>query len=236
MQNKVALKGVKIADKVLQAAMDITFVIVLLIGIYYIVDTVYVFNNAKASSVGAYKPEHPEEIAALQKVAHDAIAWITIDGSDVDYPIMQGKDNIEYLNKDPYGAYSLAGSIFLDSRNSSDFSDPYSVVYGHHMSGGYMFGALDVFEGKQYFEEHPTGKLVTSRGEFRVTVIAFLYTDAHNEEIFDPEIDHSGLKAFVEAEALHMRPMDDSKRIVALTTCKSPTSTRRMVLILTMDE
>lgn len=42
------------------------------------------------------------------------VAWLTIDDTKIDYPVMQGKDNTEYLNKDPYGDYALAGSIFLD--------------------------------------------------------------------------------------------------------------------------
>ncbi|MBR1845920.1 MAG: class B sortase, partial [Oscillospiraceae bacterium] len=63
---------------------------------------------------------------------------------------MQGETNGKYLNTDPYGEYSLSGSIFLDSRNAGDFSDSYSLVYGHHMADGMMFGALDAFFDEGY--------------------------------------------------------------------------------------
>lgn len=236
MKHTFALKGIKTADKIVQIAIDIIFIIILLIGVYFIVDTIYVFNNAKAAEVGAYKPNGSEDLAGLQKVAKDAIAWITIDDSGVDYPIMQGKDNVEYLNKDPYGDYSLAGSIFLDSRNKKDFSDYYSVVYGHHMSGGYMFGALDAFEDAKYFKEHQNGTLITERGKLPVKVLAFLYTDARDEKIFDPEGDHKDLLSYVESKAINKTNLNTKNKIVALTTCKSPTSTRRMILILMIDE
>lgn len=55
---------------------------------------------------------------------------------------MQGEDNMEYLNKDPYGDYSLSGSIYMDSRNTSDMSDDYLLLYGHHMENDYMFGSI----------------------------------------------------------------------------------------------
>ena len=76
-------------------------------------------------------------------------------------PVMQGKDNYEYLNKDPYGEFSLSGSIFLDARNDLDFEDDYSLIYGHHMEKGAMFGALDDFQDRAYFDQRRSGTIVT---------------------------------------------------------------------------
>ena len=81
------------------------------------------------------------------------VGWIVVDDTNIDYPVMQGYDNSQYLNLDPYGEYSLSGSIFLDSRNSSDFTDPYSIIYGHHMEYGKMFGAIDDYLDDQYERE-----------------------------------------------------------------------------------
>lgn len=232
---QAAVRGVRIADRLVQTAMDIVFILILLIGLCFLADTIYVFYHARADVVMPLKPVDGD-MAPLKAVAEDAIAWITLDDTSVDYPIMQGEDNMEYLNKDPYGEYSLAGAIFLDSRNASDFSDEYSVVYGHHMSGGYMFGALDEFIDAEYFGSHTTGTLTTDDGELPVTVRAFMYTDARDEMIFDPEADHSGLREYIRQNADHFRDIPPGERIVALTTCKSPTSTRRMILFLTIDE
>lgn len=73
----------------------------------------------------------------------DIIAYLILDGIGVEYPIVQGVDNNYYLRRDLYGNYDENGSIFLDSDNSSDFSDKGSVIYGHNMFDGSMFGNLE---------------------------------------------------------------------------------------------
>ena len=100
---------------------------------------------------------------------------------------MQGKTNAEYLNKDPYGEFSLSGSIFLDNRNDKTFSDPYSLLYGHHMEYGAMFGALDEYKDKSYFEAHRTGLLTVTNGdEYNIRFFAACKAQATEKVIFDP--------------------------------------------------
>ncbi len=231
-----ALKIIRIFDKTLQTVLDVVFVLILLLGLYFLADTIFVYNNARAAVTMPYKPEPGEDIQVLKELSEDCIGWITIDDTTIDYPVMQGVDNYEYINKDPYGDYSLAGSIFLDSRNNGSFTDDYSLLYGHHMSGGMMFGALDYFEERDYFDKHLTGTIFTDRGDFSVTVFAYAYTDASNELIFDPE--STGLAAlyqWIQGNAMHINP-GASGHIIALSTCKSPTSTRRVILFVTIDE
>ena len=67
------------------------------------------------------------------KLNKDVVGWITIFDTHISYPVVQGKDNQEYLNKDVFGKFSFSGSIFLDYRNACDFTDSYSIIYGHHM-------------------------------------------------------------------------------------------------------
>ena len=81
----------------------------------------------------------------LQAVNPDVCAWVTLDNTNIDHPVLQGTDNLSYINRDVYGNFSLAGSIFLDSRNDSHFSDPYSLLYGHHMDNSGMYGDLDLY-------------------------------------------------------------------------------------------
>ena len=237
-----AERAVRAADWMVDRFVDVVFILVLLIGLYFSYDSAYVFYNSRAAQVSPYKPAG-EDLASLQEVAEDAIAWITLDDTTVDYPIMQGEDNYEYLNKDPFGKFALAGSIFLDNRNASDFSDVYSLVYGHHMSGEYMFGALDAYADMMYFDGHRTGTLLTERGEIPLSIIGFYQTDASDTMVFDPEEDHSNMLEFVRANSeIYREPEVRSGtdaadlRIVALTTCKSPTTTKRTVLFAALVE
>ena len=236
--HRIGLAVVKTADRVTQIIMDIVFIILLLLAVYFVIDTIYVFYNSRADVTMPLKPENGS-IEALKEISEDCIGWITIDNTSIDYPIMQGVDNYEYLNKDPYGDYSLAGSIYLDSGNASDFSDDYSLVYGHHMSGGYMFGALDDFEDEAYFNSHLTGTLITERGSFPIVAQAFLYTQASDKLVFDlSEGTYEERVKNMKEKAIHYnKEAEDEDCLIALSTCRSPTSTRRMILFVrTIEE
>ena len=93
----------------------------------------------------------------LLAINPDVRGWLTIDGTHVDYPIVQGEDDMEYVNKGVYGEFSLSGTVFLDSENTSDFSDCYNLLFGHHMANGAMFGDVVRFTDRTYFEKHQTG-------------------------------------------------------------------------------
>ena len=100
----------------------------------------------------------------LQNINADVCAWLTIDDTGIDYPVVRGKDDMEYINKDVYGNFALSGSIFLSSANQPDFTDPYNLIYGHHMSNGAMFGDVVEFTDEAYFTAHETGTFVSAGG------------------------------------------------------------------------
>lgn len=73
----------------------------------------------------------------------DIVGYIVFKDADISYPIVQGKNNDEYLRRDISGNYSIGGSIMLDCTRARDFSNLSSVLYGHHMHDGSMFGKLE---------------------------------------------------------------------------------------------
>lgn len=96
------------------------------------------------SSVSNSKPEK-SLVEKLQEAFsnQDVIGYIYYPEASISYPIVQGSDNEEYLRKNINGDYSPNGSIFLDSSSNSNFTDVGSVIYGHHMRNGDMFGRLE---------------------------------------------------------------------------------------------
>ena len=220
-------------DRNIDRALTVLFLILLLIGVYFAYDSYYVFNGASLSPLAGYKP-YNGNTAVLKTLSDDVVAWINIYDTSIDYPVMQGKTNSEYLNKNPYGDYSLSGSIFLDSANSPSFTDDYSILYGHHMSGGYMFGALDDFDNEEYFDKHRDGLLTTIEGKlYDIEIFAFILTDANESIIFD--ITEEGDRhPFIANNADIYRPAEG--RILAISTCKSPLTTERTVLFGVLSE
>lgn len=204
------------------------FIAALLVVIYAMYDTWYVFDQAGDDSYLQFRPDRVNaDTLPDYPITEDMVAWLTLYDTTIDYPVMQGKTNDEYLNKNPYGDYSLSGSIFLDSRNSSDFSDTYSIIYGHHMEYGKMFGALDDYLDSDYLAFHSRGELLVGRdGNTRYELKIFYATtaDARDEKVFDTDKSEE-LVEFLEAQGF-----DVNDRIICLSTCAGDVSSTRTVV------
>lgn len=181
----------------------------------------------------------------------DVRAWISMDGTKIDHPVLQGASNLDYINKDIYGNFALAGSIFLDSRNEPDFSDPYNILYGHHMAKSAMFGDLDKYLEKDFFEENVSGELLLPGKKVPLQVICCIMTRASEKRIFEPEFwknDVTELLDFAQTDSLHVHEEVLQKlqeknengipvRLMALTTCSSDyTDARTIVLVALQDD
>lgn len=95
------------------------------------------------------------DFEALKKVNEDVIGWIYIEDTNISFPILQGKTNAQYLFQSYKKEYLTAGSIFIDYRCGSDFNDKNTVIYGHNMHNGSMFGSLKKYKNGEYKNEHP---------------------------------------------------------------------------------
>lgn len=219
------MKTIKILDTIVDNIYRIIFILIILIGLYFVYDTAYIFYNASGGRILA-KLGIKQENKQLTK---DYIAWLTIDDTTIDYPIMQGETNSSYLNRDPYGNYSLSGSIFLDFRNAPDFSDSYSLIYGHHMSNNFMFGALDEFFDKDYWSKHQKGSITLKNGtKLYLDIFACLNTDANADAVFYPQGSQVLLNS-LELNSFYKTPKN--MHIVVLSTCMEPGSTRRTIVL-----
>ncbi|MCI6855307.1 MAG: class B sortase [Firmicutes bacterium] len=109
-------------------------------------------QTSEEESGGIGVPE--VDFDALLQVNNDVIGWIYIEGTDISYPLLCGRDNQQYLFQSYEKKYLTAGSIFIDYRCSRDFTDSRMVVYGHNMHNGSMFGKLDKFTKESYMKKH----------------------------------------------------------------------------------
>ena len=93
------------------------------------------------------------DFAVLDSQNPDVVAWIQIPGTQINYPVVQGKDNDYYLHRDLNGQKSTAGTIFLDYADQADFSSLHNVLYGHHMKNGSMFKDISRYKDQGYFDQ-----------------------------------------------------------------------------------
>ena len=95
-----------------------------------------------------------------------------MEETQIDYPVLYSGDNTEYLRKDLYGNEHTAGSIFLEGLNQPDFSDYYSIIYGHNMRDGSMFGSLDKYKEQSFWSDNQYFTLYTENMVYRYQVFA----------------------------------------------------------------
>lgn len=211
-------------------------------------ERIYAAVEAVQAEVAPLKPQLPQaeesqkpDFSALQEVNPDVCAWLTLDGTQIDYPILQGKTNYEYLNTDIYGNFALAGSIFLDTRNSRDFTDAYSLVYGHHMADGKMFGELERYKQEDFFREHATGILLTPGNAYALEVMACLLVGVSEQRVFDPAqwqaCEQGELLELLQSRSVWQREetltqwVAAKEPILALSTCSYEFTDARTVLL-----
>ena len=222
-----------IMNMIYEKLMLFVFVIALLVVAYGLYDAWYVYNKAGDNSFLDYKPVAGAAPVKDSPITDDMVAWITVDDTNIDYPVMQGDTNSEYLNLNPYGEYALSGSIFLDSRNSCDFTDDYSILYGHHMEYGNMFGALDDFLSQSYLDSHGTGTLIVGRNdvkEYKIGIFACVKVNAYDNNALDPDT-LENITDLIHREAEYINTsIEESDHILALSTCTEPVSTNRLIV------
>lgn len=232
---KIFKKAIRFLDNMIDKGLLILCILVFLMGSYALYDSYRVYTDAVDNDILKFKPGYDNEGEELDKQIEGFMAaWITMNGSDIDYPVMQGEDNSEYLSKDPFGEYSLAGSIFLDARNNPAFMDDYSLIYGHHMEHGMMFGALDAWLSKEYCDEHRDGELIVGDTTYKLKVFAIVESEATREELFSPtEVDKGTVLGYIteHAKILYEEDIPKEEQIVALSTCKFPDTAERTIVV-----
>ena len=198
---------------------------------YSLLDNYLQYQGAHDSSMLVYKPELNDVIDEERLISENQIGWITITDTDIDFPILQGEDNYEYLNKDPYGEFKLSGSIFLDYRNDPEFNDAYSIIYGHHMEHNAMFGSLDQYQEQSFFDTHRTGQITTKNAVFDLKIFAVCTVDDSDQTVFNPvSKTEETMKSALKERALIYAEPDPEGQIVALATCSATEDKERLIV------
>ena len=151
-----------------------------------------IYEEMQKEVVGEREEEKEEYVSpvdfdALQKMNPDIYAWISIPGTEVNYPILQSStDDSYYLNHTVEGQEGYPGSIYTESCNGKDFTDYNTVIYGHNMKDGSMFRALHDYADAQFMEEHPYVEIYTPEEKFTYRVFAaVVYSDIHILKCYD---------------------------------------------------
>ncbi len=171
----------------------------------------------------------------LKKINENVVGWIVVEDTEISYPIVQGSDNVYYLDHTFEKKSNYAGSIFMDYTAAKDFSDLNTFIYGHNVYHGTMFAELSNYMEKDFFEKHPYIYLYTPEGNYKLQVFsAYIDKDTSNSYRMDyvDENDYLNYLNLVKSKSkydtqIEVGPQD---RTITLYTCSyesgdNPTNT-----------
>ena len=162
----------------------------------------------------------------LRETNPDVIGWISIPGTVIDYPIVQTDNNDYYLDHSITGTYLKSGSIFVDYRNESDWSDKNTIIYGHNMASGEMFAQLAKYKSGTFMRNNKYIYIYTDEGIRVYNIFSAYQTDVYtpytlinfandNEFISWAKTAHS---SSIKKQSGSFRFKGDDK-IITLSTC-----------------
>lgn len=232
----------RVGNRILSIMAGILIFLMLSYGVYSLWDTYKIYANSFADEeLLKFRPTDDGEdnptLKDLKKLNPDVKAWIQVPKTNIDYPVVQGQDDMEYINKNVYGEFELSGAIFLSCLNKDDFSDPYNLVYGHNMKNGGMFADVADFTNKEYFETHQKGKLYLTDATRKIRFFACMKVTAADAKIYHPDgyrkENLKDLLDYIQANAVQYRDVNvaDENSLIALSTCSEAETNGRVVLI-----
>ena len=163
------------------------------------------------------------------------VGWIILDGTFIDYPVMQYTDNDFFLTHLPDRTQHRSGSIFLDYRNKPDFSDKSILIYGHETRAGDMFGVLKEYRDQEFFEANSVMYLHTPEKDYMLVLFAGHVAHSVRDH---PPLDFADGDEFLEYIA-HLKSISVFKSsvevsaddtIISLVTCTYDFSNARLIL------
>jgi len=188
----------------------------------------------------------PIDFDSLQQKNSDIYAWLEIDGTNISYPIVQDpEDETFYLDHNSDRAYSANGAIFSEAiYNRTDLSDPVTLLYGHHMRDGAMFGNLQkYYSDADFFADHGIIRVYTPEATLEYGVFAAIpYSSSHilyYNDFTDPEVFETFFDAIFNVRELGANFNEEyapevGDRVLILSTCLIGNNTRRFLVMATL--
>lgn len=183
------------------------------------------------------KQEVTIDFEKLYHINADVVGWIQLDEMlEIDYPLVQGQDNAKYLETTFDGKKNAAGCLFLDCKNKKDFSDQNTIIYGHNMKDGSMFGHLRKYREEAFCREHPYFHIYAADGRMLVYEIFAVSIVNDSAEYYDKIYEGSegfwNYLSLIKKDAIYFKEekVTELSKMVTLSTCTNRTADERLLV------
>ena len=173
----------------------------------------------------------------LLEMNSDVVGWIRFDEpSEINYPVVQGRDNEEYLKRTFEANTNKLGTLFVDVNNPGDFSGRNTFIYGHNMKNGSMFAQLLKYKDDSFYKEHPYFYIYTPDGKVRTYEIfsAGVVKDTSDSYIMD-YADDAAFQTYIDyikqqSAYPTSAEVTTASKIVSLSTCTNVRDDERFLV------
>ncbi|CAM4126989.1 SrtB family sortase [Staphylococcus schweitzeri] len=192
------------------------------------------FQTLATKHQASIRPQFEE----LEKINKDIVGWIKLPGTSLNYPVLQGKTNHDYLNLDFEREHRRKGSIFMDFRNTLQTLNYNTILYGHHVGDNTMFDVLEDYLKQPFFEKHKTIEFDNKYGKYQLQVFSayktttkdnYIRTTFDNEQDYQRFLDETKRKSVIKSDV----NISVKDKIMTLSTCEDAYSetAKRIVVV-----
>lgn len=202
-------------------------------------------DNSQIIVKNNQKTERMLKLEELQIENSDIVAWLQIEGSNINYPILQGTDNSFYMTHNYKKEYSKEGSLFLDKEYDWNLPSTNLLIYGHNNRGtNAMFSALINYKNEEYYKTHQKIRLTTNQEDAEYEIISvflsrvyyksetnvfryYYFINAENEEEFNEYVQNSKNASLYNIEAT----AEYGDQLLTLSTCDFSQTDGRLAIV-----
>ena len=168
---------------------------------------------------------------ALREENSDVVAWLYGADTGLNYPVVQGSDNDYYLYRLLDGSSNSNGTLFMDYQCAGDFSMGNTLIYGHNMRSGNMFGHLVSYKKQEFYDEHPYLYILTPDGSYRMELLAGCVVD-NDADVYSFDLTPDQLEGYMARSTFTTQyKLSQEYRYVTLSTCSYEYENARYVVI-----
>lgn len=175
------------------------------------------------------------DFEALLKENADVVGWLYSEKTPISYPVMQAADNEYYLDRLLNGKKNITGSLFMDCRNNLLNLDWNTVIYGHNMKSGSMFGTLSSYRKQDYYDRHPVMYFLTPTVNYKIELISGFVAPAdaelYNTYLFTEDMPRVLTDIRNASDFVSRFELAEGDRLFTLSTCSYEFDSARYVVI-----
>ncbi|WP_338595464.1 class B sortase [Clostridium baratii] len=220
----------------MKKVINIVLTVLILFSLYKVATKIVAYRESKNTyeKIQELKNKSNKFSEELVKINEDYKMWIEVPNTNIDYPVVQGKDNDFYLNHDFNKKESSSGAIFIDYKNNIE-KDKNIIIYGHNMRNKSMFQNLMKFKDKAFWKENSKIILTIGGKRYLYKIFSSYISNAKDLDLkinFKSEDEYLKYIDSIKKKSIFHRDIDikSNYRIITLSTCSYEEDNNRMII------